>query len=251
MEQQNLQAGKARQPSRLDWFSNRHLIERLYASHTLEYVREEMKQHHGFHASVKMYKDRIKEWNIDTNVKKPEMLAIIRSIGGRKATGKSSVVRVRGHKVPLTKIERSRKRLGEVNRYKLATQRSRTPPDIDIYTPPPSPLLAGPSHLETLQLFLHIREQYIRGSLECGIWVINESCVQISSTESWKLATDLEHKLQDVFFSGLRMLQASDNRSFGCMLSMCTRIFETLMNLNSPNTLTTLLNITFYALNSG
>ena len=65
------------------------------------------------------------------------------------------------------------------------------------------------------------------------------------------MATDLEHKLQDVFFSGLRMLQATDNRSFGRMLSMCTQIFETLMDLNSPNTLTTLLNIIFYALNSG
>lgn len=87
--------------------------------------------------SLKMFKDRIKEWNIDKNIKKQEMLAIIRNTDDRKATGKSSVVRVRGHKVPLTKIERSRKRLGEVNRFKLATQRSRTPPDIDIYTPPP------------------------------------------------------------------------------------------------------------------
>ena len=65
------------------------------------------------------------------------------------------------------------------------------------------------------------------------------------------MATDLEHKLQNMFFSGLRMPQASDNSSFGCMLSMCTQIFETLMDLNSPNTLTTLLNIIFYALNSG
>ena len=49
-QQQGPGTGKQPQPSALDWFTQRPLIEKLYRSHGLEYVMKEMKQRQNFHA---------------------------------------------------------------------------------------------------------------------------------------------------------------------------------------------------------
>ncbi|KAL8954505.1 MAG: hypothetical protein Q9183_007083, partial [Haloplaca sp. 2 TL-2023] len=49
-QQQGPGTGKQPQPSALDWFIQRPLIEKLYRSHDLKYVMGEMKQRQNFHA---------------------------------------------------------------------------------------------------------------------------------------------------------------------------------------------------------
>ena len=43
------------QPTEFDWFRYRRLIERMYRSHNLDYVRNDMEQRHGFRARYSTY----------------------------------------------------------------------------------------------------------------------------------------------------------------------------------------------------
>ena len=198
-----------------------------------------------------MYLDRFKHWNIQKNVKAQEKLAILRYVESRKAFGKSSVIRVRGHRVSLKNIDRCRKKLEQRENLLHARQRPPTPLNTDIYTPPPSPILNGPMYLETLGLFLRSNERYIRGSIESGIWVIHERSVVTSLGTQSALSQSFASQLLVHFEAGLTMLRASDNRSFRTLLSEATQLWEKILSLNDPESCLRLLQIVESASNFG
>ena len=202
-------------------------------------------------SSKKMYLDRFKGWNIQKNVKAQEKLAILRYVESRKANGKTSVIRVRGHRVSLKNIHRCHKKLEQMETLLHARQRLPTPLNTDIYTPPPSPIMTGPIYLETLELFLKSNEQYIKGSIESGIWVVHKWSVVTSLATKSILRENLTAQLFNNFNAGLTMLRPSDNRSFRILLNEATLLWEKILSLNDPESCLILLQIVKNASNFG
>jgi hypothetical protein len=56
--------------------------------------------------SQRQYKRRIKDWNLNKNLKKSEMKAMVRKVQARKELGKHTTFRVRGREVDVAKISR-------------------------------------------------------------------------------------------------------------------------------------------------
>jgi hypothetical protein len=91
--------------------------------------------------SAKMYKDRIKKWNLDKKIKEEEAWAMLRKQMQREAAGKESAFRVRGKAVMINDVLRYFKRKGILNpeaRPQLPGP-STTPLAIECWTPVPSP----------------------------------------------------------------------------------------------------------------
>ena len=62
--------------------------------------------------SERQLKRKIKDWNLEKNVKGDEVKVIVRRIRQRAATGKSTIFRMRGLPMDPAKIERWQKRSG-------------------------------------------------------------------------------------------------------------------------------------------
>jgi hypothetical protein len=56
-----------------------------------------MKRDHGFDASERMYKTRIKHWDLDKKAKANEMLHVQQIFNRRRAEDKETIVVVRGN----------------------------------------------------------------------------------------------------------------------------------------------------------
>jgi len=52
-------------PTQDEWEAHRATISALYGEETLSRVRNIMKRDHGFEASERMYKTRVKYWRLD------------------------------------------------------------------------------------------------------------------------------------------------------------------------------------------
>ncbi|KAE8448607.1 hypothetical protein EG329_009032 [Mollisiaceae sp. DMI_Dod_QoI] len=127
-------------PTRADWEHHRQLIKQLYVDENkkLKDVIEIMEQH-GFKATPKMYKDRIKKWGLDKNNKEHEMLAIVRKKTERDAIGKQTKFRLRGRIVTMDQV------LHYLNRKEKFKNRGSpfpsTPSDLSCRTPSPALVL--------------------------------------------------------------------------------------------------------------
>ncbi|PMD59823.1 uncharacterized protein K444DRAFT_529152, partial [Hyaloscypha bicolor E] len=100
--------------SRAEWNRFRPLIKRLYIDEekTLKEVMAVMEREHGHRATAKMYKDRIKKWNLDKKTKEEEAWAMLRKQMQREAAGKESAFRVRGKAATIDDVLRYFKRKG-------------------------------------------------------------------------------------------------------------------------------------------
>ena len=194
-------------------------------------------------SSKKMYKDKFGKWDIINNVKKSEKPAILHRLDKRKADGKASILRVRGHKIPIHRVERYRKQVEEMDRSRRTRQISCTPSSIEIYTPPPSPVMAGPSYLESLDRILRARDAHFKGSLACGNWFVGESRIQVTSTTCHTEITQMHMSLKDAVINALGMLACGDSYLFGMLLNTAIQRLERVLNLDCGDTWNTLMYI--------
>ncbi|KAH7309284.1 hypothetical protein BKA65DRAFT_559492 [Rhexocercosporidium sp. MPI-PUGE-AT-0058] len=115
---------------------HRSIITRLYYMKgcTLPDVIQIMKMRHGFSATTKQYKDRLKFWALWKNIRNHEMIHLARIKVHRDADSKSTRFKLRGADVDMTKITRwikAQRRMLGGNRFRsLIKTEVSTPPEI-------------------------------------------------------------------------------------------------------------------------
>ncbi|KAK3361343.1 hypothetical protein B0T24DRAFT_539550 [Lasiosphaeria ovina] len=94
--------------SQTDWDMHRATITRLYLheDRTLRGVMDYMAQRHRFYATMKMYRTRIKKWELDKNNKMAEVVEMVRIKKKRDAINKASRFTIRGRRVDWDDVER-------------------------------------------------------------------------------------------------------------------------------------------------
>lgn len=136
-------------PTPAEWERFRPTITSLYRKEQLEAVRETMSRQHGFTASAKMYKTRIKLWGLDKKRKAPEMLTGLMIIKRRKPLGKSTCIVVEERNRTFTEAEIEsyfkRHKMSASEQHLLETAKAAIPPGIGYFTPPSgnSPMLVA------------------------------------------------------------------------------------------------------------
>jgi tetratricopeptide (TPR) repeat protein len=124
------------------WEQHRDLITRLYSKENkrLVDVCEILALQHGFHATTRSLKHRIRVWHLDKKQKDHEMRAILKAYLARKSQGKQSVFRLRGRLIDHGEISRYFRRKGVYNLESLGPELAHVPstlPDIVCQTPEP------------------------------------------------------------------------------------------------------------------
>ncbi|KAJ8060702.1 hypothetical protein OCU04_011007 [Sclerotinia nivalis] len=125
---------KARNDAR--WESLRENIYRTYVEgkRTLEKTMEIIETEHGFKASKRKWKDKLKEWHYDKYLSKDEMKIIVAKKEKRKAEGKESTFMHGATEIPAERIE-SFKRRKVVKMESTASPYAETPANITYHTP--------------------------------------------------------------------------------------------------------------------
>ncbi|KAH6981047.1 Clr5 domain-containing protein [Ilyonectria sp. MPI-CAGE-AT-0026] len=95
-------------PSPTTWAKYRETITRLYIREdkSLAEIMDIMARHHGLHATERMYKFRIKCWNLNKSLRPEEVLAMARVKSRRQATGVGADFWRYGRPVTAAKLER-------------------------------------------------------------------------------------------------------------------------------------------------
>ncbi|KAJ9150917.1 hypothetical protein NKR23_g3375 [Pleurostoma richardsiae] len=168
------------------WAHYQATITSLYRDQdkTLAEVMKIMEANHGFFATLKMFKIRIKKWKLDKKHKAPEVREMLRLKAEREAVGKESEFFVRGRKVDWGDVERYMRRsripfdsaeaAGAVNELH---QR-----DIICRTPSPLPMarsLQAPDELQRAHETLLIMRGYVDGSIESGQWFLKRTHLHV------------------------------------------------------------------------
>jgi tetratricopeptide (TPR) repeat protein len=124
------------------WEQQKDLITRLYSKENkrLVDVCEILTVQHGFHATTRSLKHRIRVWHLDKKQKDHEMRAILKMYLSRKSQGKQSIFRLRGRLIDHGEISRYFRRKGIYSLESLASELANvttTLPDIICQTPEP------------------------------------------------------------------------------------------------------------------
>lgn len=134
-----------------------------------------------------MYRQRVKSWGLDKNLKDREMRAAVRKLGDRMAEGKFSNLYIRGQKTDFQKVVRHWKRKNlEIADVLVLRSMSKTPDGVEWLTPLPSPIMT-PEVLEVPERIFRMLRDYHQGSFEAGTW---SSVGQNLACESIKGSSD-------------------------------------------------------------
>lgn len=124
------------------WEQYRDIITRLYSKENkrLVDVCEILAVQHGFHATTRSLKHRIRVWHLDKKQKDHEMRAILKMYLSRQSQGKESIFRLRGRLIDYGEICRYFRRKGISSLESLTPELAHVPstlPDIVCQTPEP------------------------------------------------------------------------------------------------------------------
>ncbi|KAI1429856.1 hypothetical protein F5Y12DRAFT_341345 [Xylaria sp. FL1777] len=175
-----------------DWASHRSLITALYRDQnkTLKETMRIMEEKYSFFATVRMYKARFQQWEIEKKIKAEDAVEIFRQQTARTNAGKPSVVYIRGRKINPDRLQRYRYRAAAMVLEQIlvvekgqSTSRSDTSPassHIVCRTPSPdpeasptlAPRLEDPIDLKVPRECMHILKNYIASSVESGAWQV-------------------------------------------------------------------------------
>ncbi|KAI1275546.1 hypothetical protein F5Y07DRAFT_172194 [Xylaria sp. FL0933] len=175
-----------------DWANHRPLITALYRDQnkTLKETMRVMEEKYNFFATVRMYKARFQQWEIEKKIKAEDAVEIFRQQTARSNAGKASVFYIRGRKINPDRLQRYRYRAAAmVLEQIIGAERGRnisraggtsTSSHIVCRTPSPSPSPEGsptiapqledPTDLRVPRECIHILRDYIAGSVESGAW---------------------------------------------------------------------------------
>ncbi|KKF93794.1 hypothetical protein CFO_g3865 [Ceratocystis platani] len=167
--------------------SGNDCITRLYIEEDkpLKEVMDIMARDYAFCATEKMYKIKIKKWNLKKNLRENEVQAIIQQVTRRDAEGKPSAVMIHGKQFELTQIFRHAKKKGILKSQRRSRKRRAqekepaveqdVPQYVRIYTP--TPARESPQFTLRAPDALHVPEQilcnlgvWMNGKVQSGAW---------------------------------------------------------------------------------
>ena len=179
-----------------------------------------------------MYKERIRRWGIEKNIKPKEMKAIIHKQAERLRTGKKSVFYLRNNQVPEHKIERYQRCMTMGPWQQASSSRPKTPPELACYTPLATPL-STPQALELPERIAKVVQNYVYGSFEKKIWMATENQACVSTWDSVDYTVPFEDKC--VYAALLFKLRRRENA--WQVLDMAVALVEQIVFAESPYTL--------------
>lgn len=229
-----------------DWLKYQAVIRQLYGQQPLAEVMEFMSSRHGFRATEKMYKTRIKQWGLDKKNKEKEMRAIVRKKKQLRGHEQSTTFRIRGRPVQYKEVIRYWERKG-VRIEDVVGQRgeSKTPEAVDCFTPLRPPTMMPESMTNSERIFVSIRD-YFKGCFETGTWFATDPRVSCQTT-----------KVQEDAFASLNALTTKsetacvlfDNNRYqeaGQSLISAASEIKKILLAEHPMTLTYLLGLVAY-----
>ncbi|RPA93951.1 TPR-like protein [Choiromyces venosus 120613-1] len=103
---------RTREIASWEWDNIRDIFEDLYIDQgiTLKAIRQRLAEEHGFYANETQYKKKIRKWDIQKNLSREKMVAIVRLLDHRTAQGLRTEFSFNSRPLSYERIERSRKR---------------------------------------------------------------------------------------------------------------------------------------------
>ncbi|PUU80632.1 hypothetical protein B9Z19DRAFT_1044353 [Tuber borchii] len=95
-----------------EWEDIRDVFEDLYIEQgqTLKMIRQHLAEDYGFYANETQYKKKIRKWDIQKNLSRDKMVAIVRLLDHRTVKGLRTMFSFNGKPLSHERIDRSRKR---------------------------------------------------------------------------------------------------------------------------------------------
>ena len=185
-----------------------------------------------------MYKDRIRKWQVEKNIKGHEMKAIIRKQAQRSRAGKKSLFYLRNSQVPQHKVTRYRKAMQMLSEEQALMLRAETPPGLICHTPPASPLIM-PEILEIPERIAKLVQDYVDGSFDSGTWSASESDIIMRTNTSDSFIIALQGYVDMVVIH----FQRGETSNAWRLLRMAMSSIEHIVSAEHPTTLEILASI--------
>lgn len=235
------------------WDGHRALISHLYAEKPLPEVMRTMEVGHGFRATKKMYKSRIKQWSLDKKNKEPEMRAIVCKMAQRSSQGKQSHFYVRGKCVRWEEVVRYWQRKG-LSIEDVSTQGAEavTLEAVQCLTPVLSPL-ATPEMLATPERIFSTIYDYCRASFEAGTWMKTDPKVDCDTTKGLDNGFFQLNTFYELFITAYQLfaLDACEEAGKTLIAATATARINTILQAEHPYILKTLLDLVLYSERNG
>lgn len=196
-----------------------------------------------------MYRERVKSWGLDKNLKDREMRAAVRKLGDRVAEGKLSNLYIRGRKTDFQKVVRHWKRKNlEIADVLVLRSMSKTPDGVEWLTPLPSPIMT-PEVLAVPERIVRMLRDYHQGSFETGTW---RSVGQNIPCQSIKGSDDGFYELGELHQQCMLSCRLFNTNAFDearrILDRACARVKKVVLT-EQPDTFRTLLQISLYTCN--
>ncbi|KAM7191721.1 Clr5 domain containing protein, partial [Naviculisporaceae sp. PSN 640] len=161
-----------------EWTAVKPVIRKMYLEDNvpLKDVMSIMETQHGFHGTIKMYKNKLNEWGFFKTFKPREVLDALRALETRKASGEDHpTINMRGTEIDIAwmkdYMKRNRKRINKIVRSQAASSGSsagNSPP------PPPPRTLATTGAIRLTEELLATMNLYVDNAMSCGLWYIDQ-----------------------------------------------------------------------------
>ncbi|KAK4217535.1 hypothetical protein QBC37DRAFT_369959 [Rhypophila decipiens] len=163
-----------------EWVAVRPMIRKMYMEDNvpLKEVMAIMETQHGFHGTIKMYKNKLNEWGFFKTYKPREVLDALRSLEARKAAGEEHpTTSMRGVEVDIGWIrdymKRNRKRINKIARSQAQASASATssasPPAMN----DPKAVVTATGAIRVAEELLTTMNLYVDNAMSSGMWFVD------------------------------------------------------------------------------
>ncbi|KAB5583310.1 hypothetical protein GE09DRAFT_1050168 [Coniochaeta sp. 2T2.1] len=230
-----------------DWEKHRQTIISLYRDLELEEVLETMQRDHNFYSTKKIYKTKIKEWDIGKRLNDDDILAILHLRSQREAASKQSEFWIMGKRVNESNIQRYLKRKPELLvRYRRVHRPANTHESSRLVcvTPPPAPGMVwrfpvGTTLAEAESILVDCRD-YFRSSWDAGEWKVDDDGL-VMSVRAGRKGADVTDDVLSKFYTAADLLYRSNFPGAFKVLDLAFRETGEIVSQNVPRLLSLLL----------
>ena len=197
--------------------------------------------------SIRMYRQRIKDWGLDKNHKDKEMKAIVRKHEGRVAKGKASTLRIRGRNIDYQDVVRYWKRKNiSIDAVGALRSMSKTPEAVECLTPLPSPITT-PEVLAVPERIFRMLRDYHQVSLVAGTWRLNGKYQFCRTTKVSSDCHDWTSTLINLCMLSFTLIESSAFEEATRELDRVCASIEKVVLAECPDTFVMLFMIIIYA----
>jgi len=195
---------------------------------------------------IKIYKTKIKEWDVGKRLNDDDVLAILHLRAEREAAAKQSEFWIMGRRVNEANVARYLKRKPQLLAQYRRGHRPQNPHEstrLVCVTPPPPPerprRLYGTALAETEGLLVDCRD-YFRSSWDAGEWRVEDDGVVVG-VRAGRRGTEITDDVMSKFYTAADLLYRSNFPGAFRVLDLAFRETGELVALNAPRLLSVLL----------